>query len=281
MSERLLEAFREKAEASTPVPAFETIEAAGRARRRRRHATVALIAACTLGVAGFVAATDGAPDAPRPAGGPDPSSIATPWPGPTMTTLPGGTYDLTPYADVTLPAAQVTIPDGWNAQYGPDLFAGVGPAGSDNGRALRRSPWYAGLVVTEVDSLSEGDCDTNFLIGAGSEEVLAALMELPRLEVTSGPDTTTRFGHPAVHLGMRDSRREPVCPYGGMFGATEGRIGDLGLGGTYDLWLVDVDGEPLLVMTAWSRNAPRSTVAELQGMADTIELHPRHLPWRD
>ena len=44
MSERLLEAFREEAERATPLPAFELIEATGRARRRRRHAVVSGVA---------------------------------------------------------------------------------------------------------------------------------------------------------------------------------------------------------------------------------------------
>ncbi len=99
MSERLLlEAFREEAERPTRLPAFELIEAAGRARRRRRHAIGGAVAACLLAATGFVATTTGDTPDPQPAEDPDPGSSATPWPGPTMTTLEEGTYDLTPVA---------------------------------------------------------------------------------------------------------------------------------------------------------------------------------------
>lgn len=281
MSERLLDAFREEAERTTPVPDFELIEAAGRRRRQRRRSAVAAVVACAVAVAGLLAVTQRSPaDDTGPAG--DPRSAATPYPGPQMVTLAEGTYDLTPYADVALPAARVTIPDGWNASaYGPDRFAGVGPTGADNAGATDDSPWYAGLVVTEVDFLRGDSCATVELVGAGTDEVLAALRALPRQEVTSGPDATTRFGRPAFHLTLRESRPGPDCQYGSLFNAAEGRIGRLGLGGTYDVWLVEVEDDPLLVVAGWTRDAPSTAVEELLAMVDSIELHPRDLPWRE
>lgn len=282
MSERLLAAFREEAERTTPVPAFELIESAGRVRRRRRHAIGGMVAACLLAATGFVVSQVGGSPEPQPAEDSEPRSSATAWPGPTMTTLDEGTYDLTPHAVLQLPAARVTVPDGWNAaQWGPDRFAGVGPAGADNGKALRDSPWYAGLVVIEVAMLTRSNCAWVDLTGADTEDVVSALTTLPRQEVTSGPDDTTRFGRPAVHLGLRETRREPQCLRGTMLDGAEGRIGQLGLGGTYDLWLVEVEGEPLLVAAGWTRNAPNAVVEELLAMADSIELHPRELPWRE
>jgi hypothetical protein len=279
MSELLLEAFREQAERVVSVPPFEPIESAGRARRRRRHAIVGVAAACLLAATGFLASHDESPG-PQPAGGP--GSSATPWPGPTMTTLSEGTYDLTPHADVALPAARVMVPDGWNAaQWGPDRFAGVGPAGAANEKALRGSAWYAGLVVTEVNLLTGKNCAWVDVMGADTEEVVSALTTLPRQEVTAGPDATTLFGRPAVHLSLQETRREPQCPLGSMLEGAQGRIGQLGLGGTYELWLVDVEDKHLLVAAGWTRNAPRNTVEELLAMADSIELHPRELPWRD
>lgn len=279
MSERLLEAFREETERATPVPAFELIETAGRRRRHRRHAATGVAAACALVVTGLLAGTGQDRGDPQPAEAP--SSLATPWPGPTMTTLPEGTYDLTPLADVALPAARVMIPDGWNAaQWGPDRFAGVGPAGADNEQALRDSPWYAGLVALEVNLLTRSNCAWVDFMGADLGEVLAALEDLPRQEVASGPDEVTRFGRPAFHLSLRETRRAPQCPQGTMLDGAEGRIGQLGLGGTYELWLVDVEDKPLLVVAGWTRDTPSPVVEELLAMADSIELHPRELPWR-
>lgn len=281
MSERLMTAFREEAERTTPLPAFELIEAAGRARRRRRQAIGGMVAVCLLAATGLVASQESGSPNPQPGDDADSRSSATPWPGPTMTTLAQGTYDLTPFADVHLPAARVTVPKGWNAtQWGPDRFAGLGPAGSDNEGALESSAWYAALVVTEVNFLTRRNCDFVNLMGASTEEVLAALSRLPRQEVTSGPDATTRFGRPAAHLSLRETRSAPQCPQGTMLDGAEGRIGQLGLSGTYELWLVDVEDEPLLVVAGWTRNAPSAAVEELLAMADSIELHPRELPWR-
>jgi hypothetical protein len=276
MSERLLDAFREEAERAIVMPEFERIEAAGRARRHRRHAVVGAAMACALVVTGLLAATGRDDGDPQPAE--DTHSEGTPYPGPEMVTLEAGTYDLTPYADVALPAARVRIPEGWNASVGPDRFEGIGPVGTDNTKALERSRWYAGLYVTEPVGLKDPNCATVWLLGTGVDEVLPHLTRLPRVEVTSGPDLVTRFGHPAYHLGLEVTRPGPHCPE--TIGGAKGPLSNLGPGGTYDIWLIDLDGEPLLVVAGWTRDTPPSVVDDLLAMADSIELHPRQLPWR-
>lgn len=278
MDERL-EAFREAAELHVERPAFEGIEQRGRTRRLRRRAVVGAVAASALAVSGFFATAGSQSPDPQPAGPSTPR--ATPYPGPELVTLEAGTYELTPFTDVTLPAAHVTVPDGWDASYAPDRFSGIGPVGADNERAQEQSTWYAGLLVTQVGFITMSNCNEMSLSGADTAEVLSALTALPRVDVTFGPERATRLGYPAYHLVLQETRRRPTCPYDAMFPSAQGRIGNVGLGGTYDLWLVDVEGEPLLVVTAWTRNAPRTAVEELQAMADTIELHPRRLPWRE
>lgn len=276
MSERLLDAFREEAEHAIVTPEFERIEAAGRARRHRRHAVVGVATTCALVVTGLLASTGRDRVDPQPAE--DTHSEGTPYPGPEMVTLEEGTYDLTPYADIALPAARVDVPDGWNASTGPERFEGIGPVGTDNTKALERSRWYAGLYLAEPLSLSDHNCAAVWLQGAGADEVLPHLTKLPRVEVTSGPDLVTRLGHPAYHLGLEVTRPGPDCPE--TIGGAKGPLSNLGPGGTYDIWLVDVDGEPLLVVAGWTRDTPPSVVDELLAMADSIELHPRQLPWR-
>lgn len=276
MSERLLDAFREEAERAIMLPEFERIEAVGRARRLRRRALVGAAAACALVVTGLLAATGRDHDGPQPAE--DTHSPATLYPGLEMVTLEEGTYELAPYADVDLPAARVRVPEGWNASSGPDRFEGIGPVGTDNTKALERSRWYAGLYVTEVIGLADRNCATVWLLGDGVDEVLPHLTKLPRVESTFGPDLVTRFGHPAYHLGLEVTRPGPDCRE--TIGGTNGPIGRLGPGGTYDIWLVDLDGEPLLVVAGWTRHTPPSVVDELMAMADSIELQPRQRPWR-
>lgn len=237
---------------------------------------VGAAAACALGVTSLLAATGRDHDGPQPAE--DTHSAATVWPGPEMVTLKEGTYELAPYANVALPAARVNVPEGWNASYGPERFEGIGPVGTDNTKALERSRWYAGFAVTEPIGLADLNCATVWVLGAGVGEVLPHLTRLPGVEVTSGPDLVTRFGHPAYHLGLKVTRPAPDCPE--TLGGAPGPIGNLGLGGTYDIWLVDLDGEPLLVVAAWTRDTPSFVVDELQAMADSIELQPRQRPWR-
>lgn len=276
MSERLLDAFREEAERAIVMPAFERIEAAGRARRHRKHAVVGAAMACALVVGSLLAATGRDHGDPQPAG--DPRSAGIPWPGPEMVTLEEGTYDLTPYADVALPAARVKVPEGWNASYGPERFEGIGPVGTNNTKALERSAWYAGLHVHEVGMLAAPNCDFLDLLGASVDEVLLHLTRLPRVDVTLGPDLVTRFGQPAYHLGLKVTQRGADCFE--VFSGATGPIGNLGQGGIYDIWLVDLDGEPLLVVAGWTRDTPRSVVDDLLIMADSIELHPRQRTWR-
>ncbi|MBD3925650.1 hypothetical protein IEZ26_13535 [Nocardioides cavernae] len=277
MSERLLDAFREEAERAIVLPEFERIEAAGRARRNRRHAVVGAAAACALVVTGLLAATGRDSDEPQPAE--DTHSAAKPYPGPENVTLDEGTYELTPYHDIALPAAWVRVSKGWNASYGPDRFEGIGPVGADNTKALERSKWYAGLYVTELDWVAAPNCEVLDLTGAGVDRLLPHLTRLPRVGVTYGPDAATRFGHPAYHLRLKETRRGPDCPLETIQGA-KGPLSNLGLGGTYDIWLIDLDGEPLLVLAGWTRHAPPSVVDELLTMADSLELQPRQRPWR-
>ena len=129
MSERLLlEAFREDAERLTRLPAFELIEAAGRARRRRRHAIGGVVAACLLAATGIVATTTGDTPDPRPAEDPAPRALATPWPGPTMTTRGGGDLRVPPWR--SLPATRRCAspsPRAGTPGVGPEPVRGTGP----------------------------------------------------------------------------------------------------------------------------------------------------------
>ena len=278
MSERLLDAFRQDAERGIVVPEFEPIVATGRARRHRRHAAVGAVAACALVVTGLLLATGRDHSEPQPAE--NTHTPGTPYPGPEMVTLEAGTYELTPYADIALPAARVRVPDGWNASYGLEKFEGIGAVGADNTNALKRSGWYAGLLVTEVGWLAAPNCDMLNLMGASVTELLPHLTTLPRLNVTYGPAPATRLDHPAFHLGLKETRPRPDCALE-TFHNAKGPIGNLGLGGTYDMWLIDVGSEPLLVVAGWTRDAPSPVVRELMSMADSIQLHPRQLPWRE
>jgi hypothetical protein len=281
MSERLLEAFREEAEMATPVPDFGRIEAAGRARRRRRHAVAGAVAASVLAVTGLLAGIDRDRGDAQPAEDADETSLATPYPGLTMTTLEEGTYDLRPSRDPLMPAVRFTLPPGWNAWVGPNRFEGLSDSAADQGRSngevLDQDPdWYLGLLLLDVKWLAQPGCTMADLTGDSTAALAQALTDVPRLEVTSGPETTVRFGHPAVHLRLREGGKTGECLNEVfMNGAVSAGLTYLGRGTTYDAWVIDVDGRPLLLWAVWTRGTPRDEVNDLLGIVDSVELHDR------
>lgn len=276
MSERLLEAFREEAEHTTRVPAFETIEAAGRRRRLRRHAVVGALTACVLGVSGLVAATNSS-TVPQPAENPDETSYGTPYPTMTNTTLEAGTYVLDPSKDTSLPAVRFTLPAGWNSWLGPNRFAGLGDTATDdsttNRELLDQDPeWLLGLLVPDARWIAQPGCTMTDVTGSDTTALLKALTTVPRLTVTSGPESTVRFGHPAVHLQLREQGRRDTCPQDTVMTTAEASFDYLGRGTTIDAWVIDVEGRPMLLWAAWTAGTPSAEVDALLGVVDSVEL---------
>lgn len=268
MSERVFEAFREDAERLTEVPAFGLIERQGRSLRRRRRAVGAAVAASVLGLTGFLAIGDDRSDEPRPAEDPEPSSLVTPYPGPVMTTLEEGTYEL------ASPRVRFTLPPGWNAWIGPNRFEGMGPQIRDNEAVLDQGgiDWYLGLLFIEVDRMTQRGCRSRDVSGLSTAAFARALTHIPGLDVISGPESSVRFGRPAVHVRLEQST-DPGCPwfFRTPFGYTGGsEYAEFRY--THDAWVIDVDGRPLLVWAEWARLAPPAEVQDLLAIIDTIEI---------
>lgn len=277
MSERLLEAFREAAEQHARVPAFETIETAGRRRRLRRHAVAGAATACVLGVSGIVAGTFGDSTDPQPAEDPDQTSLTRPYPVMTNTTLDAGTYEFRPSKDASLPAVRFTLPAGWNSWLGPNRFAGLDDLATDEGRTnaelLVQDPeWVLGMVALDVKWIAQPRCVMTDMTGLDTAALVGALTTVPRLAVTSGPESTVRFGHPAVHLQLRQRGPGDACPQDSLMTTAEAAMRYLGRGSTIDAWVVDMDGRPLLLMAVWTAGTPSAEVQDLHAVVDSVEL---------
>ncbi len=277
MSERLLEAFREEAEQHARVPAFETIEAAGRRRRLRRHAAVGAVTACVLGASGLLAGTYGDSSGPQPAEDADESSLATPYPVMTNTTLEAGTYVLDPSRDASVPPVRFTLPAGWNSWLGPNRFAGLDDLETDGSRTNREllvqdPEWLLGMVFLDVKWIAQPGCIMTDLTGHDTTALVQALTTVPRLTVTSGPESTVRFGHPAVHLQLREQSGAAACPQDTVMTTAEAAVDYLGRGTSYDVWVIDVAGRPLLLLAAWTAGTPSAEVQELLGVVDSVEV---------
>ncbi|KRF34715.1 hypothetical protein [Nocardioides sp. Soil805] len=277
MSEPLLEAFREDAELTTPVPAFDLIERAGRARRRRRYAVTGAVAACVLAVSGLLAAQGAAPSSPQPAEHTE--SGVTPWPGPTMTTLPAGTYEFASSVGPYSPTVRLTLPRGWNAWEGPNRFEGLGRQvthdAKDNERVLTRADWYADVRLLQVQWIAQRGCTMADVREGGTSRFVQALTHTPGLHVVQGPTSGTHAGHAAVHVRFRVPDGVPSCLREFLFQATPGPIGLGDPGEMHDAWVIDVDGESFLVWASWTRRTPPAEVDALLGIVDSIELHDR------
>jgi hypothetical protein len=268
MSERLLETFREKAEQVARVPAFELIEAAGRARRRRRHVAGSAVGAFVLATTGILFATN-EPDAPpQPADKPDDTSLVTPYPGNQGQALDKGTYEFE-LPDPSLPDVRFTLPPGWNSWIGPNLFEGY----RDEEAAGKDSGWYLGLLVLDVRSIAQQGCSTTDLTAQDPATVVQAFTRAARLRVTSGPERTVRFGRPTTHLRLEEQGPSGECLNSVlMFGSEGSGITYFGRGTTFDCLVVDLDGRPLTMLATWTRGTPRAEVEALLGVVDSIEL---------
>jgi hypothetical protein len=267
----LLDAFREDAERVTPVPAFEPIEAAGRTRRRRRHAVGGALAACVLAATGFVLVADSDDTTPQPAERTDESSRVTPYPGSRMTTLEKGTYqfELGP----SLPAVRFTLPSGWNSWLGPNRSPDLVPGQQGSGQNV---DWYVGLLVLDIQSIAQRGCSMRNVGGDDPEDLVQALANAADLRVTSGPERTVRFGRPVTHVRLEEQARSSQCLNDVLLVAAEGSgITYLGRGTTYDAWVVDAGDRPLLVWATWTRGTPRAEVDGLLGVVDSIEVADR------
>lgn len=248
----------------------------GRRRRLRRRAVAGGVAACVLGVSGLVAATYGDSTDAQPAEYSDGTGLATPYPAMTNTTLEAGTYVLHAAGDSSLPSVRFTLPAGWNAWRGPNRFAGLddrATEGRTNQQLLEQDPaWLVGVLPLEVEWIAQPGCSMTDVTGEDAATLVAALTDVPRLTVISGPDSTVRFGHPAVHLQLRERGRGDTCARDSLIRTAEGAVGYLGRGTTTEAWVVDVDGRPLMLWSVWTARTPRSEVQDLLGVVDSIEL---------
>ena len=74
----------------------------------------------------------------------------------------------------------------------------------------------------------------------------------------------------------RSAAGSSPAPRAPLFETPRGRVTGGEGGATYEAWVVDVRGAPLLVWAGWTRSAPASEVAALLATVDSVALCDQH-----
>jgi hypothetical protein len=270
MSELKLRELGRWAEEAVILPDLGALESRGRALRVRRQ--VGIVAAATLlAVTGAWLLRDQTPQTVEPAPPIEPGPGARPYPGPVMEDLEPGTYELFPSRVRTEPSALVTVPRGWNSWQGPNRFGPQRP-GDTNEQALPGSTWYADLLIVKITAVADTceDPHSPDQFVETSRQAVDAIKRIPGYRFVGEPVTDDRFGYPATHFVLRALPETQGCPDYNAFG-TSGHD-TVGVGERADLWVVAVDGSPLMINAGTNGEVPPRIRAELAAMVDSIEF---------
>jgi hypothetical protein len=186
--------------------------------------------------------------------------------------LESAVYQIRPSWRPGAPTVRLRTFEGWYAADGPVQSAGRG---------------FAGLLVLDVRGVVTHPCGRGRSwqspVPGRAPALVRALVTMPRTRVVTAPERVDRFGHPTTHLRLRTTPRAAHCPGGtemflldtvgsGVVHAPIGPPADL------ELWVVDVDGHPLLVMASSLPGTPARTLHELHAMVDSIRFVPGSSP---
>ncbi|MGZ5399299.1 MAG: hypothetical protein ACXWDM_04745 [Nocardioides sp.] len=267
MLDRDLRALARDIEDVVEMPALTGIVDRGASLRRRRRGAAVAVAASCLVAAGLLTTLHQDPVAePPPAIEPDSSVPDYPGGGHTPD-LEEGTYAIrlgTDRGDVT---AEVTVPQGWTGWVGPN-------------RSFRDG--YVSLLVQDVAYVADLPQEPCGLGTAGMSEVgdtpadlVRAFTRIPHHELVDGPEPDSRFGVPATHLVLQATDRVR-CPGKLTFGlwsvGEQFPIYSLGPGTRLELWVLDVNGEAVLVAATSVPGTPTRGLRELADVADSVEI---------
>lgn len=276
MSDLKLQGFADRAEERMPLPDFAELEHRGRSLRRRRLASATGAAvACVLAVAGVVVLRDDSPQAVEPVRPPDDAQVqAMEYPGPVMEDLDPGRYALVPSSDPEFPRARISLPDGWNAWEGPNRFD-IQSSGDGNEEALEEITWYVGILVVKVIAVTTRPCEdvssSVTAVESSTESLVRAIRRIRGYQVTESAVPLAKFGHPATHFRLVATAPDGACDNNLFTTSANGVVG--GTEETEDIWVVDVDGYPVLVDSQQTAKTPPEVRRELAAAVDSIDFY--------
>jgi hypothetical protein len=232
----------------------------------------------------------GGPGGPGPSPSPSPSPTATPAPTPTPAPtgpialsagpVPAGAYVAHPFvAPNDSIGFRFTLPDGWEGT-GPSVLR---PASVFPTTTGHEGPDGMSMSFLTVTSLNGDPCnwigDTDIEVGPTVDDLVTALAANSGYETADPADVTLGgFSGKRIDVQVPAGLDLATCDEDGQF-----RVWALGDGATiyaqgpegrFHLWILDVQGRRLLVMTHDFPGTPPDDLAELQAIVDTIQIEP-------
>ena len=187
-----------------------------------------------------------------------------------------GAYGLTPRGTSSAPYAVIDVPSG---------YAGFGSwavwplPGEDDAEESE----FSTVEYWAVHGVYDDPCRWKGAapeIGPRVDDLVAALSGQRYTEVVAGPEPVTLDGHDGVLLSVRvpDDLDGAGCTEG-RYVFWQGSPGDAHhqapAGTTEQLWILDVDGQRVVLGTAATAGVPESDVAELTAMVESARFVER------
>ena len=230
-------------------------------------AAAAVVVAALLGYNYLVAPNIGGPSL----GDATPSPTANPTPMPALNgqdPLPPGRYQAEPALpmDVT-----IEVPEGWSAGA---AWVAIGPKGNTapDGMAIRFYPGDGLNLYNDPLVLSDGLLDPP--VGPSVAELVAAMVGHPDWEVTgTDPITLGSYAGQVVHVTLPEGTTE-ATPFNLFRDGFGGQVYGWAAGQLFDIYIVDVAGERLVIDAFHYPETSAEDLAAQQAVLDSIQVEP-------
>ncbi len=237
---------------------------------RRMAAARSLIPLAIAVAAVAVVAVIGINLQPSPGGIGAPSPSTTPTPSPDGTPGPGNWNEIEPGSYVigtTRTRVQLTMPAGWS---GGESGVGLFPGRSQQMLDLAVTQSEISFVVTDACA-DEAEIDLA-PVGPRVEDLTTALTNQTGIQ-RSGPTDVMLGGYPAKKFVLT---LLPACPIRNGIWADASRTYGFGLGHgeTATIHVVEVNGDRLVIWSAYMNGASAEHVAQLEAITASIDIEP-------
>ncbi|MBA2264162.1 MAG: hypothetical protein H0W10_05840, partial [Chloroflexi bacterium] len=227
-------------------------------------AAAAVVVAALLGYNYLVAPNVGGPGLDEPTTSATPSAATRQMP--TAGDLDAGTYRVSNWD--TPRSLTVTVPAGWNTGDGfigkGDVFVGT---------------WIITHVFEDACHRPESDADALVeLVEARTPAAITEALAAQGGHETVGPSAQTLGGYPAQLLEFRVPADFDIATCGGIIRLWPGAGPDLSsgqlafVGQRMDVYVVDLDGEAVVVIAAHPDDALVADIAEMESILESIDF---------